>query len=1669
MGAAGEYAGTDLQTWIKSWRGDHGIGSGAQLSETQVIEFLTELHLKMDDLGYYDLPEGASLVNCFGGSIVGYTVAKFVEGITFGSETYYRTDDSDAAKLLNGTQGNIFKKDIEDLIGKDYASAYLDSQNDYVIKGIPSYEKQNYDKLNQRYIQGNVFWILGEGMGLLGTLARKKLLEYLADDRVTSINGLSKERLLNYRDELIASGKSEDEVLESIGKVSTIYFEVIIKESPSYDLSQLTPSQREDIFGSDHESMKDKIVIDTSDFSKEKNSVVEELIKKGVEEAVNPYKDLFSGKLDNSDLPTFLGFITSIAAYDPKVWQDGGDLALTSASLLAQWIHPDSPVVIRSFIDKIPELLKTVKVIDPDLVDTFWGVLGSEEFGKSVQIAGNIITLTQVACDYILTVDKMRGALLRNDVVGALDLAGGWGARTGTVCGVSALGVVWKWAVTGTLDVTVKGLAGAAGCAGSIFLITGLALANVVAWDWSIRQIKEIMGPRGLDIPALFYGHEWFDRLSGLLQSAGERQDPLVIDLGKDGFDITWQADGANFDLDGDGFAEKVNWTKKDGILALDLNGNGIIDSGRELFGDQTLLADGKRARNGFEALAQYDENKDGVIDEKDSIFSKLLVWVDGNGDGISGAGELKTLAELGILSISLQSSIYDGSTGTEAAINHTGEVTFADGSQTQIGDLWVSSNHANTYEKEWDDLPDDIKNLPDVRSFGKIHRLRNAMALDTSGELKSLVEAFAASQNIDSKDAIVNRLLVKLTGADTVAAGYGGALDDQKLAVIEAFMGQKYADLGRGRTPDNRARPLLEEIYNNIVETYYCELAAQTSLQPYLLILEVTSENKTKYNSNVMSYCLDKLINGGQADIGIVQEMSRYLSWYVLNTAENYNIFYTFRDYFATVSPEYVQLIDNSISIAFQSDNGDNNLTGTSGNDVIFGRGGNDLIRGGDGNDILDGGTGNDILQGGAGDDTYVFGRGYGQDVINDNSGRNRLRFLAGITAADLDVINVGSHDIKIRIRGTEDSLTIQSFSFSENYRNFVLEFADGTTMDLLDEKSPFRNLVGDDTAERLSPIYNNIGTSLSGMGGDDLIRGGDGNDILDGGTGNDILQGGAGDDTYVFGRGYGQDVINDKYGNNRLRFLAGITAADLDVVNVGNDHIMIKIRGTEDSLKIEHFRYLEGYRNFIMEFADGSEMSLQDKNSPFLNLIGNDAAENLSPIYSDIGTSLSGMGGDDILRGGSGNDILDGGTGNDYLQGGDGDDIYVFGRGYGKDVINDKSGKNRLQFLEGITAADLDVVNVGSQHIMIKLRGTDDSLTIEYFHYLEGYRNFIMEFADGTEMNLLDENSPFLNLIGNDTAENLSPIYNTVGTSLSGMGGNDNLRGGSGNDILDGGTGNDYLQGGAGDDTYVFGRGYGKDVINDNSGRNRLRFREGITAADLHVSNTGNSNVTIQIRGTEDSLTIEYFHNNEIYRNFVLEFADGSEMNLLDENSPFLNLIGGENADILRPVYNNIGTSLSGMGGDDTLYGGNGNDILNGGSGNDILQGKSGDDTYVFGKNYGQDKVYDTGGNDTLLIDAEAKDLYFVKNGSNLLIKTLGTDDSINIESWYSNNSYKVETITLTDGNTLTSNQVELLIQSMASFSSSKNLAWDACLKEYEDETKNILQNVWVRSDGV
>ncbi len=170
------------------------------------------------------------------------------------------------------------------------------------------------------------------------------------------------------------------------------------------------------------------------------------------------------------------------------------------------------------------------------------------------------------------------------------------------------------------------------------------------------------------------------DQANGMLRA-------VVLDLNGDGVTLTAPNRTAiDFDIDGDGIADRTGWAgPRDGFLVIDRNGNGLIDASSEL----SLLAEDPASASSLGALAKLDSNGDKVIDSKDARFGELRVWIDASGDGVTDQGELKTLAELGIVSIGLDEHFKNGSHKTgRNVLAGTAVFTRANGLTGTVGDV---------------------------------------------------------------------------------------------------------------------------------------------------------------------------------------------------------------------------------------------------------------------------------------------------------------------------------------------------------------------------------------------------------------------------------------------------------------------------------------------------------------------------------------------------------------------------------------------------------------------------------------------------------------------------------------------------------------------------------------------------------------------------------------------------------------------------------------------------------------------------------------------------------------------------------------------------------------------------------------------------------------------
>ncbi len=164
--------------------------------------------------------------------------------------------------------------------------------------------------------------------------------------------------------------------------------------------------------------------------------------------------------------------------------------------------------------------------------------------------------------------------------------------------------------------------------------------------------------------------------------------EPLVVDLTGDG--VRFTGGWASFDLAANGDLVKMPVLARGcALLALDLDGNGRIDSGAELLGNASACGK-RRCVDGIEALTAHDGNGDGVIDRRDAVFGRLVLWHDANADGKSEPRELVPLADTELGSIQLGARLdLAWSDGRGNAALRALTFTRKDGTTGTIHDVW--------------------------------------------------------------------------------------------------------------------------------------------------------------------------------------------------------------------------------------------------------------------------------------------------------------------------------------------------------------------------------------------------------------------------------------------------------------------------------------------------------------------------------------------------------------------------------------------------------------------------------------------------------------------------------------------------------------------------------------------------------------------------------------------------------------------------------------------------------------------------------------------------------------------------------------------------------------------------------------------------------------------
>lgn len=1058
-----------------------------------------------------------------------------------------------------------------------------------------------------------------------------------------------------------------------------------------------------------------------------------------------------------------------------------------------------------------------------------------------------------------------------------------------------------------------------------LFTLAGGEMNQLAKWADSLSLPD-------FEMPTLPSLPPWVPFLNGIQFGATANivpalMSPLVLDLDGDGIEVTKMGYGVGrsetyFDLDNDGFAERTAWiTGGDGLLALDINGNGQIDNKLELFGDNPGFADG------FAQLSTLDSNSSGTITSADAQWANLRVWVDADGDGITDAGELKTLTQLGITSISLASTTQTNVYNNENLV--TAISTFVMNGQTRaVHDVWFRNDGPDS--RYMGDVELDVRTLfmPTLKGTGNLADLHVAMSLneDLLDMVQDFVEGWSLSKFTDytALDAEISDILYKWAGVDAHAANATiHGVNARLYSFLEVLTGTAYQP-AIGLLPHQNLNPVysstLTKSFSIALDMFKTALILQVGGAELFDVPPVYNIATGEITGEVALDLSTIATFGSAIAVGSVKgtawsELTKFLTNIqheaqytpaevsALETAYNsYPGWMTVASFYVNTSGGY------SIPGTAQSDMvvgykgadtlsglaGDDLIYGLEGGDTLYGGDGHDVIYGGDGNDWLHGDAGNDTLNGGAGndliedtsgDDVFVYNLGDGLDVIKNMGGNDLIQFGEGITASNLTfkrdfVYGVALDDLNIYINGVKALNLFYFFQTSgASYRMETIKFSDNSTLSLASLIDVTQGTSGNDTINGLDNvllpddrIFGNAGNdTLNGLLGNDYLNGGNGNDTLNGGAGDDLLLGGQNDDTYIYaaGGGQGKDTIYDEHGVDTISLGSGYTSANISVVRSGQYDLVIRTGSTDLILIKDHFNG-GGYTIETLKYGNNTTLNLLTY-SYVLN--GTSAGEGLVGTYlndtingGDGNDSLTGLGGNDTLNGGNGDDYLDGGAGADTLNGGDGNDI-----------------------LDGGDGTDT----------MIGGNGNDT-------YYLYAHGNVVTELSGGG-IDLVYSNTSY-SLTAN--VENLT-LLGWTDINATGNTSANTLTGNGGNNILDGLGGADTMIGGGGNDTYIV----------DNTG-------------DIVTESAGGGADTIQ-----SSVTYTLSANVE---NLILT-----------------------NASAINGTGNALDNTITGNSAANTLRGGDGNDTITGGGGNDILYGENGLDTLL--SDAGLDTMYGGAGADT------------------------------------------------------------------------------------------------------
>jgi hypothetical protein len=573
-------------------------------------------------------------------------------------------------------------------------------------------------------------------------------------------------------------------------------------------------------------------------------------------------------------------------------------------------------------------------------------------------------------------------------------------------------------------------------------ITVGASVAGGVYGDDLARHIfKELMQ----------WTDAFIDGLKELFGTAEFTVSPIILDLDGNGVSTLHQATaGIYFDHDDNGFAERTGWVAPaDVLLVLDLDRNDRIETGAELFGNQTLLPNGRKAWGGFEALAQYDSNSDRRITALDPVWSELQAWRDGNSNAQVDTGELLSLEAVGVAALDLAYTYSDQSDEQGNTHKQIGTYLSMDGSVSAMTDVWFSVDLARTQQRDLQPVAQSLRLLPDLPGIGNIGSLHQEMASDAAGPLPGLIQEWMTADST-RRTQLMESIILHWTGVHdlSVTDPYQDPQAMRRLAALETLVGRKFRDGWAVTTPGFRAWEVIDRAFGDLSALLEDQLIAQVDALPLLRAVSPSTIAAEGKETSDFSTVAD-MLRGQFVESPDTMRMIRIGNVLDRLGGDGKELLQAMADQSNSESGPFGLQLQALASIDTGSFGGDLDdlIYGGDGHEWIEGHQGNDTLSGNGGQDILIGGVGNDSLVGGLGHDVYVVSSGDGADIIHDNDSTpgnvDEVRFL-DVSSTDVQGVQRVGNSLLMSY-GSSDQVTVQYYFTSAAYRIEQFRFDDG------------------------------------------------------------------------------------------------------------------------------------------------------------------------------------------------------------------------------------------------------------------------------------------------------------------------------------------------------------------------------------------------------------------------------------------------------------------------------------------------------------------------------------------------------------------------------------------------------------------------------------------------